>query len=435
MVEMIEETREAAAVREEARAWLADNFKPDRLISDWMEAVYDAGYAAPTFPREYGGRGLDKFGARAVAEEFGKVGAFPTNQDTNIFPATILTHGSEDMKQKWIRPFLTGRYKTCLFYSEPGAGSDLAGVTTKAERHGDEWLINGQKVWTSGAHVAEWGVLVARTDWDVPKHQGITLFLINVQQPGIDIRPLRQITNAAGFNEVFFNDARIPHENVIGEVNQGWKVLMTALGFERATLGGALSAENMGATFLGGRPGGDSPTATIRDAQQERSRMVQEVQNRRRAMADMDTIQLAQRTGKNNDPRIRQQVAYVYSIRKVNEWTNKRAMENMKVGRMGSEASLGKLAMSRIQHTTARVNAQILGAETMLADEASPRAHANNMASFSAFVTSIGGGTDQIQRNIIGERILGLPKEPEVDRSIPFRDVPKSAPRRLSGPA
>jgi len=385
-------------VRTEVAAWLAANWRKDMPGKEWLNLVVDAGWAAPTWSPQWYGRDWPTELAVVVRDEFAKVGAPGTRQDvTNLWANTMLAFGSEPLKEQFVRRLLVGDVAMCLLYSEPGAGSDLAGLQTRAERDGDEWIINGQKVWTSGGHLAEFGMLVARTNWDVPKHKGITFFWFPMRQPGVETRPIKQITKEAHFNEVFITDARVPDTHRLGDLNDGWRVLQTALAYERSVMGEAARGPKKGDDAdKGGTTG------------------------------HVDLKALAQEVGRNGDPIIRQEVAKVYSMRKVNGWNQQRAKAALAQGTSSPIMSLGKLAMSGILHTDAAVQADILGAEAMLDGPDNPRADAANFLALNAYFTSIGGGTDQIQRNIIGERVLGLPKEPELDRDKAFRDVPKA---------
>src|ERR1700759_2717732 len=196
--------------RTQVRAWLEENCDTGRPRDQWRLALIESGWAAPTWPRQWFGRGLPPQARKVVAEEFRRAGAPGAGQDTNLFANVILAHGTDEQKRQFVRPLALGEHRGCLLYSEPGAGSDLAAVQTRAERDGDDWLITGQKVWTSGAREATHGLLVARSDWDVPKHRGITFFWFPMRQPGVDVRPIRQVTGGAEFNEVFLDGARVP---------------------------------------------------------------------------------------------------------------------------------------------------------------------------------------------------------------------------------
>lgn len=390
----------ADQLRTEVRDWLAQNWSglpkstdpwvssPERVA--WLQKVLDAGYAVPTYPTEWFGREYPNALAAVIEREFRAVKAPGARQDKYSIPAnTALKFGTDKLKSDLVRDFLTERIRTCLLYSEPGAGSDLAAVRTTAVRDGDEWVVNGQKVWTSGATTSEYALLIARTDWDVPKHKGLSFFMIPMRQPGIDVRPLVQITGESHFNEVFITDARVSDAYLLGGEGNGWRVLQTALAYERSIMGD------------GGRG------------------------SRNRTRAD-DLIGLAREHGRLEDPAVRKELANVLALRELNSLNNARAKAAAAQGTSSSIMSLGKLAMSNILHAEARLKTEIIGAEALLAGPDNPEADDINFLTLNAFFTSIGGGTDQIQRNIIGERVLGLAKEPEVDRDIPFRQARRS---------
>ena len=421
------------SVRDEVRAWLeqawragprgsadrrsrgpsgpAEGQERSERRGEWLERVVDSGWAAPSWPVEWYGRGLDPALTDVVVEEFALVGASGTAQDRdNLWANTLLAFGGDELKRQFLRDVMVGRVNMCLLYSEPGAGSDLAAIQTRAERDGDEWIVNGQKVWTSGGRQADHALLITRTDWDAPKHRGITFFWFSMRQPGVEVRPLRQATGDARFNEVFLTDARVPDANRLGDVGSGWMVLQTALAYERAVMGERRDRRRHASA-------GDE--ADARSADDERPA----------PDPDLSLLDLAHSLGRAGDPLVRQRLAHLHSLVTVNEWNNRRAKAELEQGTSSSVVSLGKLAMSRILHTAGSLQEAILGAEGMLGGPDSARAADAAYSLLNAFFTSIGGGTDQIQRNIIGERILGLPKEPELDRSVPFRDVLKAAPQ------
>ena len=408
----------AGLVRAEVRAWLAENWNEDRPREAWRRALAESGWAAPTWPPEWFGRGLAPASRRIVAEEFLRAGAEGAGQDVmNLYANVILAHGTDDQKRRFVWPLALGEHRGCLLYSEPGAGSDLAAVQTRADRDGDDWVITGQKVWTSGAAQATHGLLLARSDWDVPKHQGLTFFWFPMRQPGVEVRPIRQVTGGAEFNEVFFDGARVPDANRLGEPGGGWRVLLTALGFERLLMGADLP--------LG--PAGDRRARTSAEITAARQSPWT------RQVGGADYFALARISGRDTDPVIRQEIARLYTLEQVNAWNAMRAKSQSGPGAASPLASLGKLAFSRIVHTGVALTTRLLGAEALLDGDSSLAAAEVNRSAFAAYVTSVGGGTDQIQRNIIGERLLGLPKEPETDRDVPFRDVRKAqAVRRLS---
>jgi alkylation response protein AidB-like acyl-CoA dehydrogenase len=380
-------------LRSEVRKWLAANWTPEVDRAGWAHTVVEAGWAVPSWEPQWYGRGLSDAQSRLVAAEFTAVGAPGCGHDrANLFACTLHDVGTDDQKRRLIPPSIRGESRWCLLYSEPGAGSDLAGLRTRAERDGDEWVVNGQKVWTSFAKTADYGMLVARTDWDVPKHQGISFFMLPMRQPGVDIRPIHQITGESEFNEVFIEDARVPAENLVGELNAGWSVLQTALGYERRFMGDL--------------------ARTAKD------------NKRPRAEKSNLLVELAREAGRLDDPYIRQQIARVDALATVNRWNGQRSKAAADRSEAATLMALGKIAMSRILHETARVETEIVGAEAMLAGPDNPVGDAVTFRTMNAYFTSIGGGTDQIQRNIVGERVLGLPKEPEPYRNTPFRELP-----------
>ncbi len=313
--------------------------------------------------------------------------------DTGVFSVglamvvpTLLAYGTEEQKLAHIPAMLRGENVWCQLFSEPGAGSDLAGLTTRAELDGESWIVNGQKVWNSFAHVADWGILLARTDWDVPKHRGITYFLVDMRSEGIDVRPLRQITGVADFNETFLTDVHIPVENVLGEVNGGWGVTQVTLMSERVLIGGGMG--------LGFR----------------------------------DFVELARHYDRTGDPQIRQELAKSYTRGELLRWLGERARAAIKAGKpMGPESSVAKLAISRQVFENGNLALAIEGADGMLyADDAFEDGFWQQQF-LGQWGIRIGGGTEQVQRNILGERMLGLPPEARPDKTEPFRDIPKNA--------
>ncbi|MFG1378774.1 acyl-CoA dehydrogenase family protein [Xanthobacter autotrophicus] len=388
-------------IRAEVRAWLAAHWHDDLPArtqsfgrdprSDWLAKVVAARWAVPRWSQEWLGRGLDDAQARIIEEEFSAVGAPGSGQDrTNLWANTALKFARESFKAEIVPELLSGSVGMCLLYSEPGAGSDLAATRTRADAQGDTFVVTGQKVWTSGAHLADYGMLLARTDWDVPKHKGLSFFFLPMKQKGVEIRPINQITGESHFNEVFLDAAVVPAANLLGPLNGGWAVLQTALAYERSL---------MGDMARGTRTASQPP------------------------VRDEDLLELARDVGKLGDPAYRQRIAQVTAYRILNRLNTRRGKAELAQGTSSPIMSLGKLAMSRILHEEARLRTDLLEVESLLEGEAHPRADRANFLALDAYFTSIGGGTDQIQRNIIGERLLGLPKEPEVDRDVAFRKV------------
>ncbi len=379
-------------LRAEVRAWLAANRDPACDRAEWGRRVFEAGWAVPSWEPQWWGRGLSDAQSRMVASEFATAGARGSGCDrSDLMACTLHDLGTDEQKHRLIPPSLRGETRWCLLYSEPGAGSDLAGLRTRAERDGDDWVITGQKVWTSFAKRADYGLLVARTDGNVPKHQGISFFIFPMHQSGVEIRPIHQITGESEFNEVFITDARVPHANLVGEPGGGWAVLQLALAYERRLMGDLARTSRSSAEL---KPDADS------------------------------LIGMARSAGRLHDAHIRQRIAIADGYAAVNRWNTQRAKATRDRVESATLMALGKIAMSRILHETARVQTEIAGPESMLTGPENPVGDAVTFRTLNAYFTSIGGGTDQIQRNIVGERILGLPREPEPYKDTPFRDLP-----------
>ena len=393
---------------EEVRSWLAGNWHGTDDAA-WRARVVEAGWAAPTWPPDSFGRGLSRAEAKTVAQEFRVAGASGGAVEGSGYAAlagnTIVEFGSAELKRDVLPKLLSGEWsRGCLLYSEPGNGSDLAGLQTRAERQGDIFVVNGQKIWTTGGHEAQCALLLARTAWDVPKHAGISFFIIPMDLPGIEVRPIKQMTGESDFNEVFLTDVPVPASALIGELNDGWRVLQTALKEERRTMGFELGAARR-------KDGDRSPIFTESN----------------------DLIEAAREAGRLDDEAVRQEIMRIHSWRLVNEWNAVRARQQIQAGGGSSLASLGKLAKSRILHSSWALRYRLLGARGMLYDPADSEAYQVDHELMWSFINSIGGGTDQIQRNIISERILGLPKGYEPDRGVPFRDVRKGGSARPAG--
>jgi alkylation response protein AidB-like acyl-CoA dehydrogenase len=315
----------------------------------------------------------------------------------------MVEHGSDDVRSRLLRPAITGEHTWCQLFSEPGSGSDLAGLTTRAERDGDEWVVSGQKVWNTGAVKADYGMLLARTDWDSPKHRGITWFALPMKQPGVEVRPLRQMNEYQSFNEVFMTEARVPHANVVGEVGGGWAVATTTLMFERTMQAARLA-------FVPEDRSGRCAREAAEEAEAYAQTYVWYPQRAGRA----DLVLAA----RSDDPLTRQRIVDVYMRERTMRWTAMRAVEARRQGKPpGPEGSLAKLAASELARRCALAHTRLRGAHAMLAGDVVHEI----LVSVPAMETA--GGTDEIQHNIIGERVLGLPKEPSVDTDVPFRDV------------
>src|SRR5437868_5876136 len=331
------------AVRAEIRAWLEANWSPDYGLVEWRLKLAESGWGVPHWPSRWYGRDLPVGLVPVVEEEFKRIGAIGVAKVgiRTLAAATILAHGTDLQKEKFLLRILTGEDIWCQLFSEPGSGSDVAGAVTRAEFRGNQWVVNGQKVWTTSAHKAHWGLLLARTDWDQPKHRGLSYFILDMKQPGVTVQPYKWYPQRAGRVDLI--------------------------------------------------------------------------------------LERAQATGKINDPVLRQEIAKVLAMSKAAEWTARRARTAQEQGRpQGPEGYLGKLASSMIARAAARVHASLLGPDALLTGEDSPMSGLLAEILVSVPASSIAGGTDEIQRNIISERVLKMPRERTGDTEKPFKDVPRN---------
>ena len=411
-------------VKEEVRGWLDEHWDPDLTLGEWWQRLADSGWGAPTWPVEWYGKGLSSDALGEVIGAFREVGAPgpPGGLGLMLAGPTIIAHGSDEQKGRWLRPILSGEVAWCQLFSEPGAGSDLASLQCRAVRDGDEWVVTGQKVWTSGAQAADFGMLVARTDPDVPKHAGITWFGIEMDQPGIEVRPLREMTGRALFNEVFFDEARVRDDAIVGDLNGGWAVALTTLANERVGLGGGGGFQaGIGGKKAGwaGRRAGDATSRARAGA------------NAALGGQGVEMVKAAAAAGGGNgDQRVRDDLATLHTLSEISRFTQLRAKSASAAGRRpGPEASTGKLQVSRITRATREAGLHALGAQGMLAGDDAPLGGTVQYVSLFSPAVSIYGGTDEVQKNIIGERVLGLPKEPATDKNVPFRDLKKGTQR------
>ena len=417
-----QEAPDAARVRGEAGAWFDENWNPDLSLGDWWERLAESGWGFPTWPVEWYGRGLPSNLAAVVGEERRRAGAFGPPSGIGVMMAgpTLVSHATDEQKRRWLPGMVTGREVWCQLFSEPGSGSDLASLQSRAIRDGDEWVVNGQKVWTSGAQVSRWGILIARTDVDVPKHKGITYFVIDMEQPGIEVRPLREMTGGATFNEVFFTDARVPNDNVIGEVNHGWSVAVTTLAHERNSLGASGMGGGGGALFakadLSARVGEVAASGGGGDM----AGLSAAFGGGGAAMIKM----LPMAFGRASDSVARQDTARLYSFMEIARFTGLRAQAAAARGdRPGPEVSTGKLMASKIVRVMRDSSLRMAGAQGMLGGSDAPFNGMLELLALFSPAVSIAGGSDEVQRNIVGERVLGLPAEPRVDKELPFREL------------
>ena len=415
MTEMNEQT-----VRAEVRAWLEANWDTDLGLVEWRNKLVDSGWGAPHWPSTWYGRDLPVGLVPVVEEEFDRIGAVGVAKMgiRTLAAATILAHGTDMHKEKFLRRILTGEDTWCQLFSEPGSGSDLAGATTRAEMKGNKWVVNGQKVWTTSAHHADYGLLLARTDVDVPKHKGMTYFIIDIHQPGVEVVPLRQMNGHASFNQVFFTDAEIPPEYMVENLGDGWNVATTTLMHERRGADGMRRYAQASAR----------PERIYREEAEEHAIALEPYKwyPQRAGRVDL-VLERAKATGMNTDPVLRQEIAKLMIMAKSAEWTARRARAAQEAGRpQGPEGSLGKLAASYVARAANRVHTAITGTESMLTGDDSPMDGVIAEILVSTPAISIAGGTDEIQKNIISERVLKMPKEPRFDTDRPFRDVPKN---------
>jgi alkylation response protein AidB-like acyl-CoA dehydrogenase len=359
----------------------------------FQAALFDAGLAGLTWPTEYGGQGLSNR-YQTIFNEVAADYVTPNYAFTIGFGMcipTVLAHGTEDLKLRYVRPAARGEEVWCQLFSEPAAGSDVASLRSTAVRDGDEWLLNGQKVWTSGAQYSDYGIVLARTNPDVPKHKGLSMFVLDMHAPGVEVRPLKQINGGASFNEVFFTNVRIPTDHILGDPGEGWRVALTTLMNERVSIGAGRSAEKV------------DPRSHI-----------------------STHLELAREHGVIGDPLIRQALADLLIRYWVLDMVGLRIRGAVAAGRVpGPEGSVAKLTGALLMSRAAQVACQIAGDGAAAWEAAGDVPFATQLL-LTAPASSIAGGTNEVMRNILGERVLGLPKEPQVDRDIPFRDLPFS---------
>jgi alkylation response protein AidB-like acyl-CoA dehydrogenase len=376
----------AAAVRE---------VRPRAEYEEWYPVFAASGLVVPTWPVAHGGLDLTPAVARAIDAELrpfnlGRLNPLGLN---NTAPA-LYSYGSEEQRLRFLRPMVLNEEKWCQLFSEPGAGSDLASLATRAERDGDSWYVTGQKVWSTWAHLSDFAILLARTDPDAPKRQGVTYFLVDLHQPGVEVRPLRHIGGEVEFNEVFLDRALVPDAYRVGEVGQGWKVANATLSGERQMVSGAGSG---GVDRIGGR-------------------------------GVEHLLELARATGRGGDPVVRQRLMRLLSEERIRDWTNQRVRAQVKVGRApGPESSVGKVHQGELNQRIQLLATDLLGAGAM-AWPADPRRELplELRGMLRSRANTIEGGTTEVNKNIVGERVLGLPREPDPWQGAPWREVPRS---------
>jgi alkylation response protein AidB-like acyl-CoA dehydrogenase len=426
---------------DQLRDWLEESWDPDLTVGEWWERLGLAGWANPILPADCFGRGLSRGDVVRVSSEIARFGALgaPVGIGLNLAAPTIATHGTPEQIDAYIPDIVTGRMGWCQLFSEPGAGSDLAGLTTRAVKDGDVWIVNGQKVWTSGGHLADLGMLLARTNPEAPKHQGITWFVLDMHQPGVEVRPLREMTGQTAFSEVFFTDAVVRDRARIGDTNNGWTVANTTLAFERSGMGagGGAAAARRGA--LAARPGTVARDLHKRAGDVVRRPSAAPVERAKPPSPAQQHINLARETGRITDPVIRQRLAQAHILGTLTRLTAERHKAVRAAGGdIPGVPNFSKLLMAHILRHNRDLGMDLLGARGMLhAYDSGGRAElaseVGGLAAMEITAQALGaqalpifGGTDQIQRNIIGERVLGLPKEPGDLAQVPFNQLPKN---------
>jgi alkylation response protein AidB-like acyl-CoA dehydrogenase len=365
----------AMRARHEAATSDRDRFEANRA---WQRELFDAGWAGISWPREFGGRGASPEWAAIFAQEQRRhdVSAGFVGSTIGMVAPVLLRYGTAAQKERYLRPLLRGDETWCQLFSEPSAGSDLANLATRALHDGDELVVNGQKVWTSNAHLCDFAILLVRTNVDRPKHRGISFVLLDMHSPGVEVRPLRQITGACHFNEVFLTDVRVPVENVVGDVDDGWTVARAVLSHEASVIGGG-NAAGTGCAEL---------------------------------------IALARELDRIDEPVVRQRLASTYASERILGYMKERVQVSGRDGRPGVDSSVMKILWSEARRERAEVGVALLGAAGALYDEWP-------LQLLEQFSSTIGGGTNEVHRTMIGERVLGLPPEHRVDRDLSYREV------------
>ncbi|GAA2895204.1 acyl-CoA dehydrogenase [Pseudonocardia halophobica] len=383
------------AFREQARAWLREHAPAPSPVTDieaaraFQAALYDAGFAGITWPQDVGGRGLSTAYQQAFSDEEAEyeLPTYPFTIGMGMCGPTVNDLGTPEQRTRYLPRLLRGEDIWCQLFSEPGAGSDVASLQTRAVLDGDSWVVDGQKVWTTNAQWADFGALLARTDPDRPKHSGLTMFVVDMHAPGVTVRPLKDMSGRAPFNEIYFDSVRIPADAVIGEVNGGWHAAVTMLGHERVSIGSRRRPKTNPLDFT--------------------------------AIAA-----LAQRLGVSGEPATRERLAELYARERVLELFNVRLRQEAAAGiAPGARGSVAKLAGSMLARLAVDTVGEIAGPEIVAWDPEDTTGAAVALGINSTPSSSIAGGTNEIQRGIIGERVLGLPKEPSVDKGVPFREL------------
>jgi alkylation response protein AidB-like acyl-CoA dehydrogenase len=393
---------EAEAFRARCRAFLDEHATGIRLDGPdprgelslagarvFQRALVDAGLAGLTYPTEYGGQGLSQAHERIWREEYASASNMTVQLTIShgmVLPM-LAEFGTDEQKARFLAKNISAEELWCQMFSEPGAGSDVASLQTRAVLDGDEWIINGQKVWTTLAHACDYGILIARTDPEQTKHRGITMFIVDMHAPGVEIRPIHQIDGGMHFNEIFFTDVRIPKDWQVGDLNDGWRLATSMLMYERVAIG------------AGATSGVTHPTSDW-------------------------LIGAAADRGRLDDPVLRQELMKLYCHESAKSLVSMRTRAELKAGKTpGPGGSLGKLHGALIARMAQSLTMEVVGPASAAWDPADESARQWQRSVLSAFQASIAGGTDEIQKNIIGDRVLGLPREPSADKDVPFKDL------------
>jgi alkylation response protein AidB-like acyl-CoA dehydrogenase len=412
------------SIEERVGAWIDTNWDPNLTVGEWWQRLADSGYCHPALPVEAGGlgwSGSESMRAMRVFADRGVVGP-PPGLGHMLAAPTIAAHGTPEQIERYIPRILNGHDAWCQLFSEPNAGSDLAGLQTRAERDGDEWRVTGQKVWTSQGHAANLGMLLARTDADLPKHRGISYFVLDMNQPGVEVRPLKEMTGRTFFSEVFMENAVVRADAMLGQQGDGWRVGNTTLAVERSSIGAGSAGYVMVA-----------PGPVVNQLGRVVGEVVETAANKKASghapgvgmkLFERWVRQLGQQLDRTADPVLRQEMIELYTLLRVNRMNLQRARD--KAQRTGGEGNIGKLFDAELHRRFRDVSLRIVGADGMLAGSSSAYDPQIAELALHACAPAIYGGSDQIQRNILAERVLGLPKEPGPDKNTPFVDLPKN---------
>jgi alkylation response protein AidB-like acyl-CoA dehydrogenase len=394
-----------------ALSWLRANWEPSLTVRDWWARLADSGWGFPAWPAAWFGQGLSADGAAGVRSAFPDTGALPPPASLGqmLGGPMLLLHASEEQQARFLPALARGEESWCQFFSEPEAGSDLASAQTKAVRDGGGWTVDGQKVWTSTAQWADRGMLLARTDRNVPKHAGLSFFVIDMDQPGIEVRPLHQMNGQHEFNEVFFTGARVDDDRVIGAPGDGWSTAVTVLMYERLMTSLPTAVPGRKAGQLDELAG--AAAARAAQARAAAGASVSEL-----------VIDVATRLGAGADPVLRQRLAELWALETATGYLTRGGLTR-EGARPSAHGSLAKLARSRLARSGRETGMAVLGAQGLLQDPEVPGGSLIRHRALTSPGTSIAGGTDEVQRGIVGERVLGLPREPRADRDLPFSEL------------